>query len=191
MLTEHPFVTLSCLADDTEPFSPEEKPIAFPLPRSIGSHTLMIDNNTLASSDQYLAHQLTQLEPSDLSNSYIPYTDPEPGLNDLGEPMQSLRFPVEPTMAVADIGEMEGLMKVNQPSSKELCHLSVCHQMSLSVPHNQTIMCKLVIRKLKCNKLRLTNVEMQYDSSQANVKLIGFTTIMANNPTSFKHSTFY
>ncbi|XP_045557337.1 multiple PDZ domain protein isoform X5 [Salmo salar] len=119
LLTEHPFVTLSCLADDTEPFSPEEKPIAFPLPRSIGSHTLMIDNNTLASSDQYLAHQLTQLEPSDLSNSYIPYTDPEPGLNDLGEPMQSLRFPVEPTMAVADIGEMEGLMKGDEPTVKQ------------------------------------------------------------------------
>uniref|UniRef100_A0A8C8GGG3 Multiple PDZ domain crumbs cell polarity complex component n=1 Tax=Oncorhynchus tshawytscha TaxID=74940 RepID=A0A8C8GGG3_ONCTS len=91
LLTEHPFVTLSCLADDTEPFSPEEKHIAFPLPRSIGSHTLMIDNNTLAISDQYLAHQLTQLEPSDLSNSCSPYTDPEPGLNDLGEPMQSLQ----------------------------------------------------------------------------------------------------
>ncbi|XP_031647888.1 multiple PDZ domain protein-like isoform X3 [Oncorhynchus kisutch] len=119
LLTEHPFVTLSCLADDTEPFSPEEKPIAFPLPRSIGSHTLMIDNNTLAISDQYLAHQLTQLEPSDLSNSCSPYTDPEPGLNDLGEPMQSLRFPVEPTMAVADIGEMECLMKGDEPSVKQ------------------------------------------------------------------------
>ncbi|XP_029609700.1 multiple PDZ domain protein isoform X6 [Salmo trutta] len=119
LLTEHPFVTLSCLADDTEPFSPEEKAIAFPLPRSIGSHTLMIDNNTLANSDQYLAHQLTQLEPSDLSNSYSPYTDPEPGLNDLGEPMQSLHFPVEPTMAVADIGEMEGLMKGDEPTVKQ------------------------------------------------------------------------
>ncbi|XP_064881540.1 multiple PDZ domain protein-like isoform X6 [Oncorhynchus nerka] len=119
LLTEHPFVTLSCLADDTEPFSPEEKPIAFPLPRSIGSHTLMIDNNTLAISDQYLAHQLTQLELSDLSNSCSPYTDPEPGLNDLGEPMQSLRFPVEPTMAVADIGEMECLMKGDEPSVKQ------------------------------------------------------------------------
>ncbi|XP_052353185.1 multiple PDZ domain protein isoform X5 [Oncorhynchus keta] len=119
LLTEHPFVTLSCLADDTEPFSPEEKPIAFPLPRSIGSHTLMIDNNTLAISDQYLAHQLTQLEPSDLSNSCSPYTDPEPGLNDLGEQMQSLRFPVEPTMAVADIGEMECLMKGDEPSVKQ------------------------------------------------------------------------
>lgn len=179
------------LADDTEPFSPEEKPIVFPLPRSIGGHALTIDDNALTSSDQYLAHHLTQMEPSDLSNSYSPYTDPEPGLNDLGEPVQSLHFQMESAMAVEDIGEMEGLMKVNQPSSKELCHLSVCHQMSLSVPHNQTIMCKLVIRKLKCNKLRLTNVEMQYDSSQANVKLIGFTTIMANNPTSFKHSTFY
>ncbi|XP_024290462.2 multiple PDZ domain protein isoform X4 [Oncorhynchus tshawytscha] len=119
LLTEHPFVTLSCLADDTEPFSPEEKHIAFPLPRSIGSHTLMIDNNTLAISDQYLAHQLTQLEPSDLSNSCSPYTDPEPGLNDLGEPMQSLRFPVEPTMVVADIGEMECLMKGDEPSVKQ------------------------------------------------------------------------
>ncbi|XP_055756606.1 multiple PDZ domain protein-like isoform X6 [Salvelinus fontinalis] len=118
LLTEHPFVTLSCLADDTEPFSPEENPIAFPLPRSIGSHTLMIDN-TLASSDQYLAHQLTHLEPSDLSNSYSPYTDPEPGLNDLGEPMQSLRFPVESAMAVGDIGEMEGLMKGDEPSVKQ------------------------------------------------------------------------
>ncbi|XP_071235425.1 multiple PDZ domain protein-like isoform X4 [Salvelinus alpinus] len=118
LLTEHPFVTLSCLTDDTEPFSPEENPIAFPLPRSIGSHTLMIDN-TLASSDQYLAHQLTHLVPSDLSNSYSPYTDPEPGLNDLGEPMQSLRFPVESAMAVADIGEMEGLMKGDEPSVKQ------------------------------------------------------------------------
>ncbi|XP_064787718.1 multiple PDZ domain protein-like isoform X5 [Oncorhynchus masou masou] len=119
LLTEHPFVTLSCLADDTEPFSPEKKPVAFPLPRNIGSHTLMIDNNTLAISDQYLAHQLTQLEPSDLSNSCSPYTDPEPGLNDLGEPVQSLRFPVEPTMAVADIGEMECLMKGDEPSVKQ------------------------------------------------------------------------
>ncbi|XP_045067849.1 multiple PDZ domain protein isoform X2 [Coregonus clupeaformis] len=117
LLTEHPFVMLSGLADVTEPFSPEEKPIAFPLPRSIGSHSLMIDNNTLASSDQFLAHHLTQMEPADLSNSYSPYTDS--GLNDLGEPMQSLHFPVEPTMAIADIGEMDGLMKGDEPSVKQ------------------------------------------------------------------------
>ncbi|CAB1345204.1 unnamed protein product [Coregonus sp. 'balchen'] len=117
LLTEHPFVMLSGLADVTEPFSPEEKPIAFPLPRSIGSHSLMIDNNALASSDQYLAHHLTQMEPADLSNSYSPYTDS--GLNDLGEPMQSLHFPVEPTMAIADIGEMDGLMKGDEPSVKQ------------------------------------------------------------------------
>uniref|UniRef100_A0A8C8M6K6 Multiple PDZ domain crumbs cell polarity complex component n=1 Tax=Oncorhynchus tshawytscha TaxID=74940 RepID=A0A8C8M6K6_ONCTS len=109
LLTEHPLVTLFGLADDTEPFSPEEKPIVFPLPRSIGGHALMVDDNALTSSNQYLAHHLTQMEPSDLSNSYSPYTDPEPGLNDLGEPVQSLHFQVESTMAVEDIGEMEGM----------------------------------------------------------------------------------
>ncbi|KAM9406541.1 multiple PDZ domain protein-like isoform 9-T10 [Salvelinus alpinus] len=119
LLTEHPLVTLFGLADDTEPFSPEEKPIVFPLPRSIGSHALTIDDNALTSSDQYLAHHLTQMEPSDLSNSYSPYTDPEPGLNDLGEPVQSLHFQVESTMAVEDIGEMEGLMKGDEPSVKQ------------------------------------------------------------------------
>ncbi|XP_038851169.1 multiple PDZ domain protein-like [Salvelinus namaycush] len=116
LLTEHPLVTLFGLADDTEPFSPEEKPIVFPLPRSIGGHALTIDDNALTSSDQYLAHHLTQMEPSDLSNSYSPYTDPEPGLNDLGEPVQSLHFQVESTMA---IGEMEGLMKGDEPSVKQ------------------------------------------------------------------------
>ncbi|KAK6323203.1 hypothetical protein J4Q44_G00055420 [Coregonus suidteri] len=119
LLTEHPFVTLSGLADDTEPFSPEEKPIAFPPTRSIGGHALAIDNNALTSSDQYLAHHLTQMEPLEMSNSYSPYTDPEPGLNDMGEPVQSLHFQVEPTMAVGDIGEMEGLMKGNEPSVKQ------------------------------------------------------------------------
>ncbi|XP_036813912.1 multiple PDZ domain protein isoform X7 [Oncorhynchus mykiss] len=119
LLTEHPLVTLFGLADDTEPFSPEEKPIVFPLPRSIGGHALTVDDNALTSSDQYLAHHLTQMEPSDLSNSYSPYTDPEPGLNDLGEPVQSLHFQVESTMAVEDIGEMEGLMKGDEPSVKQ------------------------------------------------------------------------
>uniref|UniRef100_A0A8C8HSR8 Multiple PDZ domain protein n=1 Tax=Oncorhynchus tshawytscha TaxID=74940 RepID=A0A8C8HSR8_ONCTS len=119
LLTEHPLVTLFGLADDTEPFSPEEKPIVFPLPRSIGGHALMVDDNALTSSNQYLAHHLTQMEPSDLSNSYSPYTDPEPGLNDLGEPVQSLHFQVESTMAVEDIGEMEGLMKGDEPSVKQ------------------------------------------------------------------------
>ncbi|XP_052315479.1 multiple PDZ domain protein-like isoform X5 [Oncorhynchus keta] len=118
LLTEHPLVTLFGLADDTEPFSPEEKPIVFPLPRSIGGHALTVDDNALTSSDQYLAHHLTQMEPSDL-NSYSPYTNPEPGLNDLGEPVQSLHFQVESTMAVEDIGEMEGLMKGDEPSVKQ------------------------------------------------------------------------
>nr|XP_046184020.1 multiple PDZ domain protein-like isoform X8 [Oncorhynchus gorbuscha] len=119
LLTEHPLVTLFGLADDTEPFSPEEKPIVFPLSRSIGGHALTVDDNALTSSDQYLALHLTQMEPSDLSNSYSPYTDPEPGLNDLGEPVQPLHFQVESTMAVEDIGEMEGLMKGDEPSVKQ------------------------------------------------------------------------
>ncbi|KAL0970305.1 hypothetical protein UPYG_G00240130 [Umbra pygmaea] len=115
-LTEGPCLMPLGLGDDTEPFSPEEKPIAFPPPRSIGVPAPTIDSDAVASFDQYLMHHFAQRDPSELSTSYSGYADPEPGLNDLVEPVGSLHFQVESKMAVRDTVEMECLMKGNTPS---------------------------------------------------------------------------
>uniref|UniRef100_A0A6Q2Y820 Multiple PDZ domain crumbs cell polarity complex component n=1 Tax=Esox lucius TaxID=8010 RepID=A0A6Q2Y820_ESOLU len=116
VLSEHPCDAMSSgLADDTEPFSPEERPIAFPPHRSIGGQALAIDVSAVVSSDPCLP---TQREPSDVWAPSSHNPDPQSGLNDTGEPGKSLHCQVEPTMAVGDTVDMECLMKGCESSVK-------------------------------------------------------------------------
>ncbi|XP_062304988.1 multiple PDZ domain protein isoform X3 [Osmerus eperlanus] len=109
------FATVSEVGDDTEAFSLEEKPIAFPSPPSCtGGHA---GAAPLAESDLCPGILSGRLAPADLSISCSP--DSRPSSNLIPEATASLHFQMETTISIGDIGEIRVLMKGEGPCAKE------------------------------------------------------------------------